>query len=122
MHKSNERESLKATPKYIAHFVIKNSRRATLSSGSEVSMLHALLFLAFIKITLDLNMFKVNLFSTIHLFTAQISCLTFVFKLDMLSCRKIMHVSSAYNRGAELDALFISIMYKVNSRGPRIEP
>ena len=46
-------------------------------------------------------MFKVILFDTINLFTK--------------------HVSSVYNRGAKLDVLFISLMYKVNSGGPRTE-
>ena len=85
------------------------------------SELTTLLILAFIGKALDLDIFKVNLFATIHLFTVQISCLTIVFKLDMLLCCKIMHVSSAHNRGAELDALFISLIYRVNSCEPRTE-
>ena len=107
---------------YSMHLVIKNSGRAALSSGSEVNTLHALLFLTFIKITLGLNIFKVNLFATIHLFNEQISCLAIVFKLDMLSCCKIRHVSFAYNREAELDALVLSLIYEVNSSGPITKP
>ena len=72
--------------------------------------------------TLDLDMFKVNLLAMIHLFIALISPFILYFKLDMLSSCKTGHVSSAYSLGAELMELLMSLMYSVKSRGPRTDP
>ena len=72
--------------------------------------------------TLDLDMFKVNLLAIIHLFTALVSPFILYFKLDMPSSCKIRHVSSAYSLGAELVELLMSLIYIVKSRGPRTEP
>ena len=63
--------------------------------------------------TLDLDMFKVNVLAVIHLFTTLISPFILYFKLDMLSSCKIRHVSSAYSLRAELVELLMSLIYIV---------